>query len=78
GAAMSIGNMARTNEDFPNPHRVLNSSGKVPENWTTLDGSGGPEVCRARLTDEGVTFSSDRADQDKRVPVEELARRLAS
>lgn len=55
-AAMAVGSIARTNDDFPNAHRVLNASGRVPPRWQSSDG-GGPEVCQRRLEAEGIQFS---------------------
>ncbi len=76
-AAMAIGNIARSREDFPTPHRLLNASGKVPDAWTTTDGTGGPEVCRELLQDEGVAFNGDgSASSESRVPSEVLRARL--
>lgn len=46
-AAIAIGNMARDNPTFPNPHRELNGNGAIPDGWVNPDG-GGPEVARAR------------------------------
>lgn len=78
GSAMSIGNVARTRLDFPNPHRVLNRSGAVPDSWTTHDGSGGPEVCRELLEAEGVQFDErGRASTGHRIDGDELAKRAA-
>ncbi|MEQ8717725.1 MAG: endonuclease NucS [Acidimicrobiales bacterium] len=75
-AAMSIGNMAANNDDFPNPHRVLNVRGAVPPGWRSQDG-GGPEECRRRLEAEGVQFLEDgSADPQQRLDVDVLASRV--
>lgn len=75
-AAMAVGTIARTRDEFPNAHRLLTRHGTVPEGWSD-GGGGGPEVCRQRLIDEGVLFDSDgRADRGHRVPVEMLEERL--
>ena len=68
-AAQTVGNIARTVDDFPNAHRLLNKAGSVPPAWTDGHG-GGPEVCRQLLESEGVTFdASGVADVDRRVPL---------
>lgn len=74
-AAMAVGNIARTNGEFPSPHRIPNRDGRIPTQWT--DGlGGGPEVCRARLEAEGVTFlESGAADLSGRVAPEVLRAR---
>ncbi len=76
-AAMAIGNMARTNPEFPNPHRILNSRGMIPDGWMTTDGTGGPEVCRALLEDGGIQFDAQgRANPEQRLPTDKLRERL--
>lgn len=76
GSAMSIGNTARTRTDFPNPHRVLNASGAIPDGWTTHDGHGGPEVCEQLLRDEGVNFDErGRAGKQQHVSADDLLSR---
>ncbi len=73
--AMAVGGIARTNPDFPNPHRVLNTNGEPPTNWRSDEG-GGPEVCRERLETEGIRFlPSGKADPAQRIDAEELRRR---
>lgn len=75
GAAIAIGNMARNNDAFLNPHRVLNAKGEIPARWVTGDG-GGPEVARTRLEAEGLTFQPNgTANPENRIDVEELGRR---
>lgn len=74
-AAMTIGNIARSNPDFPNPHRILNARGVPPTNWRSDDG-GGPDVCRQRLEAEGIRFvPSGSADPTQRIEADELTRR---
>lgn len=75
-AAMAIGNIARTNPDFPNPHRILNRRGRVPTGWTTSDGRGGPEVCQQCLESEGVGFVEGVANPDHCVSVDVLRQRF--
>lgn len=71
-AAMAVGNIAANNPDFPHPHRLLTHKGAIPETWATKEG-GGPELCRQRLTQEGVHFlPNGLADAAQRVDVEVL------
>lgn len=61
--ARAVGRAASTLDHFPNPHRVLQSGGKIPEGWKTTESDvPNPEVCRQRLESEGVSFDEhDRA-----------------
>jgi hypothetical protein len=56
---------------FPNPWRVLDRDGAIPDGWR---GYSGPEKCQALLEAEGVTFEEGRADPAHRVGWEELER----
>jgi alkylated DNA nucleotide flippase Atl1 len=63
--ARAVGRAAATLQHFPNPHRVLQGGGKIPEGWRTTDSDvPNPEVCRQRLESEGVSF--DEHDQANR------------
>ena len=76
-AAMAIGKMAMTMANFPNPHRILNLQGQIPEAWRSDDGQG-PEECRRRLEDEGVAFTeSGSASPEYRLSLEELITRVS-
>ncbi len=63
--ARAVGRAAATLQLFPNPHRVLQSGGKIPEGWRTTDSDvPNPEVCRQQLQSEGVSFDEHhRADR---------------
>ena len=75
-AAQTIGNIARTRDDFPTPHRVLNVRGVVPQGWRSAAGDG-PGECRRRLENDGVVFRADgSADPAQKVSGEELRSRL--
>lgn len=77
-AAMAVGMLARSQRDFPNAHRVLNARGAIPAAWRADDGSG-PDVCRARLEEEGVTFdSAGTASPAQRLDAAELVARRGS
>ncbi len=74
-AAMAIGNMARSNTGFANPHRVLDRSGHIAEGWLSDEGEG-PEACRRQLEDENLEFdSSGAASEAAFICAEELNRR---
>lgn len=76
-AAMAVGNMARMDSDFPNPHRVLALGGKIPSQWRSNDGQG-PEECRRRLGEEGIRFLPDgRANPEQQLDVGLLEQRAA-
>jgi alkylated DNA nucleotide flippase Atl1 len=65
-AARTVGRAAATPADFPNPHRVLQEDGRIPEGWHSSEGKG-PEECERRLNLEGVTFVDGVADKTRRV-----------
>jgi alkylated DNA nucleotide flippase Atl1 len=74
-AARAVGRAAATLEEFPNPHRLLPVTGKVPEGWGILAGLQ-PDECRLRLESEGVVFDQQGvADPARRVRWDELAAR---
>jgi alkylated DNA nucleotide flippase Atl1 len=74
-ASMAIGGHARTNLDFPNPHRVMGHKGRISPQWKSHTG-GGPEECQKRLEGEGLTFDAKgTANPEARVSAEELTRR---
>jgi alkylated DNA nucleotide flippase Atl1 len=74
-AARAIGRAAATLPDFPNPERILQAGGVVPEGWHDDDGRG-PEECRRRLEEQDVTFMNGRADPTRRLSWETLRERL--
>jgi alkylated DNA nucleotide flippase Atl1 len=66
GAAQSVAGLLAADASIPNLHRVLRSGGHISPGWKSGDG-GGPEVCRALLEGEGLTFGdSDAADHSRR------------
>ena len=74
-AARAVGRAAATLPDFPNPHRILQRGGVIPEGWR--DGEGrGPEECLRRLMTEGVMFKDGHADKGRHLAWEELRQRL--
>jgi alkylated DNA nucleotide flippase Atl1 len=75
--ARAVGRAAATLEHFPNPHRVLQSGGMIPEGWKTTDSvSANPEVCRERLEVEGISFDEHgRASRDHYVAWDVLVER---
>lgn len=74
-AAMTVGQTAANNPDFPKPHRLLQAQGTIPDDWASGDG-GGPEVCRQYLEAEGVRFRPDgSADPAQRVSIDTLRQR---
>jgi alkylated DNA nucleotide flippase Atl1 len=55
--ARAVGRAAAMLEHFPNPHRVLQSGGRIPEGWKSSSShEPNPEECRRRLDAEGVAF----------------------
>jgi alkylated DNA nucleotide flippase Atl1 len=65
--ARAVGRAAAVLPQFPNPHRVLQQGGVVPDGWHDGDEQG-PEECRRRLENEGVTFPDGvHANQERRV-----------
>lgn len=75
-AARAIGSAAKNLPDFPNPERIIGAGGVIPQAWNDGEG-GGPEVCRNRLENQGVTFdSSGRAEGRYRLGWEHLRQRL--
>jgi hypothetical protein len=56
---------------LPHAQRILAAGGRVARGWRDEDG-GGPEACRDRLLDEGLTFVAGRADPRRAVRWEEL------
>lgn len=75
--ARAVGRAAATLDHFPNPHRVLQSGGKIPEGWRTTDSEvPNPEVCRQRLKAEGTSFDEHgRASRDHYVAWDVLVER---
>jgi alkylated DNA nucleotide flippase Atl1 len=75
--ARAVGRAAATLEHFPNPHRVLQSGGIIPEGWKTTDSDiANPEVCRERLEAEGISFDEHgRASRDHYVAWDVLVER---
>ena len=66
GAAQSVANLISTDDLVQNAHRVLRATGRISPGWTATAG-GGPEVARAKLDAEGVSFDgSERADSARR------------
>jgi alkylated DNA nucleotide flippase Atl1 len=62
--AITIGQVASKSPAFMSPHRVIWSGGTIKDTWLD-DQGGGPEECRRRLADEGVTFPDGaHADPD--------------
>lgn len=74
-AARAVGRAAATLPDFPNPERILQAGGVIPDGWRDSMGRG-PEECRRRLAEQGIAFKGIHADPAKRLPWEELRRRL--
>lgn len=54
--ARAVGQAARKNPAFSNPHRVLKKDGYISEEWRDDEGRG-PEECQRRLEEEGVKFA---------------------
>jgi alkylated DNA nucleotide flippase Atl1 len=53
-AGLAVGRVAASpTSNFPNPHRVLQYTGQIPDEWRDGQG-GGPEECARRLGAEGV------------------------
>jgi alkylated DNA nucleotide flippase Atl1 len=74
GFARHVGRAAATADGFPHAERVLASGGRIAAGWRTETGEG-PEACRERLEEQGVTFFSGRADPARHVGWEELLAR---
>jgi alkylated DNA nucleotide flippase Atl1 len=56
-AARAIGRAASMLEHFPNPHRVIQSGGRIPDGWKPHDSDApNPGECRRLLEAEGVKF----------------------
>lgn len=73
--ARAVGRAAALLPQFPEPHRVLQQGGVVPDGWRDDEGRG-PEECRRRLEEEGVAFPDGvRADPDRRVTWDVLVER---
>ncbi|HSH60075.1 MAG TPA: hypothetical protein VK988_10620 [Acidimicrobiales bacterium] len=53
--SQAVGRFACSDPTFPNPHRVLMSGGLIARSWRDAAGNG-PEYCRARLVEEGISF----------------------
>jgi alkylated DNA nucleotide flippase Atl1 len=63
GAQQSVAGVVASDPHVPNAHRVLRQNGRISPSFITHDGSGGPEVARQRLEQEGVSFGQgDAAD----------------
>lgn len=77
-ASRGVGRAAAQLAEFPNPHRVLMQGGIVNPEWKD-DAGHGPDECRHRLADEGVTFDpGGHADPAKRVTWDVLMARDAA
>ncbi|MGI8622543.1 MAG: MGMT family protein [Solirubrobacteraceae bacterium] len=61
GAFLSVASVIASDASVPNPHRVVRASGQVSPGFRAADGAGGPEVARARLAEEGLTFTANGA-----------------
>ncbi len=72
--ARAVGRAAARLETFPNPHRVLQAGGRIPDGWKD-DQGGGPDECRRRLQEEDVNFISGRADPTRRIAWDVLVER---
>jgi alkylated DNA nucleotide flippase Atl1 len=70
-AAVTVGQAATRLSNFPNPHRVLGSRGRVPAGWRDSDGNGAEE-CVRRLKAEGVSFDDDVADRARYLSFDDL------
>jgi hypothetical protein len=73
--ARAVGRAAATLPDFPNPHRILQQGGHIPDGWRDGDGQG-PDECHRRLVEEGIRFIGERADPAQRLHWEDLRQRL--
>lgn len=75
--ARAVGRAAAMLDHFPNPHRVLQSGGRIPEGWKPTDSpTPDPAECRRRLMDEGVPFDDqERASRDHYVSWDVLLER---
>jgi alkylated DNA nucleotide flippase Atl1 len=65
---------AATAGRLPHAARVLAAGGRIASGWRD-DAGGGPDACRDRLLDEGLTFVGGRADPQRAVLWEELLAR---
>jgi alkylated DNA nucleotide flippase Atl1 len=74
-AAVNVGRAAARLPDFPNPHRILQYTGRIAAQWRDSLG-GGSDECRRRLEAEGIRFTDDRADSAQRVTADVLAERI--
>ncbi len=55
--ARAVGRAAAMLEHFPNPHRVLQSGGRIPDGWkSSSSDEPNPDECRRRLKAEDVEF----------------------
>jgi alkylated DNA nucleotide flippase Atl1 len=75
--ARAVGRAAAMLEHFPNPHRVLQSGGRIPDGWKSSDSEEpNPEECRRLLEAEGVEFDEhDRASRHHYVAWDVLVER---
>ncbi|HWM54996.1 MAG TPA: MGMT family protein [Solirubrobacterales bacterium] len=74
--AITVGQVAKKNPAFANPHRVLKSGGRVDDEWRDDEGRG-PEECKRRLTEEKVWLGGkDTANRKFFLGWEELKRLL--
>ena len=69
-AARAVARSAAHNPAFPNPWRVLDRDGAIPDGWRGY--GGGPEKCRELLEAEGIGFEGGHADPARRIGWEEL------
>jgi alkylated DNA nucleotide flippase Atl1 len=74
-AARAVARCASRTPAFPNAWRVIRADGSIPEGW----GGGGsePRRCREQLEAEGVRFTNDRADPEKKMLADEIELLLA-
>lgn len=75
--ARAVGRAAAKLVHFPNPHRVLQSGGRIPEGWRpTNRPEPDPTECRRRLEAEGVEFDEHgRANRQNYVAWDVLVER---
>jgi alkylated DNA nucleotide flippase Atl1 len=76
--ARAVGRAAANLDHFPNPHRVLQSGGRIPDGWhSTGTAVPSPDECRRRLEDEGVQFDeAGRAAREQYVAWDILLERV--
>lgn len=73
----TVGQVAKKNPAFANPHRLLKSEGVIDSDWRGEGGEGGPEECKRRLIEERAwDAKEDAADEDSFLDWEELKRLL--